>query len=140
MDGQKLLEKIAKSKDLPALAKKVNSKEWFPYVCDAVKITFNCCNEMSKLQHEKYLEKIKPLQIIVNDINNQLQKEDYSLEERERLYLKLFDAQQRIQLASSTEVAWKQVAIALGAGVLAGALLTGIIKALANRKSTGGSV
>jgi len=51
MDGQKLLEKIAKSKDLPALAKKVNSKEWFSYVCDAVKITFSCCNEMSKLQH-----------------------------------------------------------------------------------------
>lgn len=140
MNGQKILEKIAKAKNLPALASKVNAKEWFPYVCDSVKLTFSCCNEMSKLDHEKYLEKIKPLQIIVNDINNQLLKEDYSLEERERLYLKLFEAQQKIQIASKTEVAWKQVAIALGAGVLAGALLTGIIKALANRNSTGGSI
>ena len=136
MNGQKLLNQIGKSTDLRALAKKVNEKNWVSSVFKSIENTSAYCKEMDKLQHEQYLIKIKPLEIIVDDVNKQLIKEDYSLEERESLYLKLFEAQQKIQEASKTETSWKKVAVGISGGILMGSFIM-LLFIVAKNKTTG---
>ena len=74
---KELYNEIVKSKKIGELADKVNTlPDSIKVVCQTIDLTVKLCNEMDKRDHEKYLKKIQPLLIIVEDVNNQLKKQD----------------------------------------------------------------
>ena len=124
--GKETYKEIVSAKNTNELADKVNAlPDSLKVVCETIKITFKLCNEMDKRDHEKYLKKIQPLVIIVEDVEKQLKNEKIELSERKELYVTLFDAQQKIEHAGQKNHNWKDIAIggAAGAGIVGAILL-----------------
>ncbi len=121
-----LYNEIVNSKNLGELADKVNVlPDSVKVVCGTIDLTFKLCNEMDKRDHEKYLKKIQPLVLIVEDVEKQLKNEKIELDERKKLYETLFTAQKKIEAAGQKNHNWKDIAIAgaAGAGIVATILL-----------------
>ena len=118
---KELYNEIVKSKKIGELADKVNTlPDSIKVVCQTIDLTVKLCNEMDKRDHEKYLKKIQPLLIIVEDVNNQLKNENIGLLDRKELYVTLFEAQKKIEIAGQKNHNWKDIAIGttIGAGIV----------------------